>query len=76
MVHNGKHHLPVLVTQDMVGHKLGEFSHTKKKFTFKWVIQLIVCPVALRLTFVPRASNKSRSSHNRPTSGVLILLAE
>jgi len=35
MVHNGKQYLPVLVTQDMVGHKLGEFSHTKKKFTFK-----------------------------------------
>ena len=29
-VHNGKIHIPVLVTEDMVGHKLGEFSHTKK----------------------------------------------
>lgn len=29
-VHNGKVHIPVLVTEDMVGHKLGEFSHTKK----------------------------------------------
>jgi small subunit ribosomal protein S19 len=29
-VHNGKEHLPVLVTEDMVGHKLGEFSITKK----------------------------------------------
>ncbi|KJA26511.1 hypothetical protein HYPSUDRAFT_36222 [Hypholoma sublateritium FD-334 SS-4] len=35
MVHNGKDFLPVSVTQDMVGHKLGEFSFTKKRFTFK-----------------------------------------
>ena len=35
LVHNGKDYTPVLVTQDMVGHKLGEFSHTKKKFNYK-----------------------------------------
>ncbi len=29
-VHNGKQHLEVLVTEDMVGHRLGEFSPTKK----------------------------------------------
>lgn len=29
-VHNGKTHLQVLVTEDMVGHKLGEFSLTRK----------------------------------------------
>ena len=29
-VHNGKVHIPVLVTEDMVGHKLGEFSNTRK----------------------------------------------
>jgi len=29
-VHNGRAHLPVLVTEDMVGHKLGEFSPTRK----------------------------------------------
>ena len=29
-VHNGKSHLEVLVTEDMVGHKLGEFSPTHK----------------------------------------------
>jgi len=28
-VHNGKQHLPVLVTEAMVGHKLGEFSPTR-----------------------------------------------
>lgn len=29
-VHNGKNHIEVLVTEDMVGHRLGEFSPTKK----------------------------------------------
>jgi small subunit ribosomal protein S19 len=28
-VHNGKQHIPVLVTENMVGHKLGEFSPTR-----------------------------------------------
>ncbi len=28
-VHNGKKHLPVLVTENMVGHKFGEFSPTR-----------------------------------------------
>lgn len=31
-VHNGKKHIPVYVSEDMVGHKLGEFSPTR---TFK-----------------------------------------
>ncbi len=29
-VHNGKEFIPVYVTEDMVGHKLGEFSPTRK----------------------------------------------
>jgi len=29
MVHNGRQHLKVFVTEDMVGHKLGEFAHTR-----------------------------------------------
>lgn len=29
-VHNGKEHIPVYVTEEMVGHKLGEFSPTRK----------------------------------------------
>ena len=29
-VYNGKQHLPVKVAEDMVGHKLGEFSQTRK----------------------------------------------
>ncbi|PAV15761.1 ribosomal S19 S15 [Pyrrhoderma noxium] len=35
MVHNGKSYTPVNVTQDMVGHKLGEFAPTKKRFVYK-----------------------------------------
>ena len=31
-VHNGKRHVPVYVTENMVGHKLGEFAPTR---TFK-----------------------------------------
>jgi small subunit ribosomal protein S19 len=28
-VHNGRHHVPVYVTENMVGHKLGEFAPTR-----------------------------------------------
>ena len=31
-VHNGRRHVPVFITENMVGHKLGEFSYTR---TFK-----------------------------------------
>ena len=29
-VHNGKEHIPVFIVEDMIGHKLGEFSPTRK----------------------------------------------
>lgn len=29
-VHNGRIHVPVFITENMVGHKLGEFSPTRK----------------------------------------------
>ena len=29
-VHNGKIHVPVFISEDMVGHKLGEFAPTRK----------------------------------------------
>jgi len=29
-VHNGKEHMPVFVSENMVGHKLGEFAPTRK----------------------------------------------
>jgi small subunit ribosomal protein S19 len=28
-IHNGRQHVPILVTEDMVGHKLGEFVMTR-----------------------------------------------
>lgn len=28
-VHNGKDHLPIYITEDMVGHKFGEFAPTR-----------------------------------------------
>jgi small subunit ribosomal protein S19 len=28
-VHNGRKHIPIYITDNMVGHKLGEFSHTR-----------------------------------------------
>ena len=31
-IHNGRQHVPVLITENMVGHKLGEFAQTR---TFK-----------------------------------------
>ena len=29
-VHNGKEHIPVFITEEMVGHRLGEFSLTRR----------------------------------------------
>jgi small subunit ribosomal protein S19 len=29
-VHDGRKHVPVLITETMVGHKLGEFAHTRR----------------------------------------------
>lgn len=31
-VHNGHKHIPVLITEDMVGHKLGEFAPTRSYY--------------------------------------------
>jgi small subunit ribosomal protein S19 len=28
-IHNGRQHIPVLINEDMVGHKLGEFAPTR-----------------------------------------------
>lgn len=34
-VHNGKKFVEILITEEMIGHKLGEFSSTRKRFSFK-----------------------------------------
>ncbi|KAL9546133.1 hypothetical protein MBANPS3_006814 [Mucor bainieri] len=36
LVHNGKDYLPVHVTEEMIGHKLGEFAFTRKRFTYRF----------------------------------------
>ena len=28
-VHDGRKHVPIFITEEMVGHKLGEFAHTR-----------------------------------------------
>ena len=33
-VHDGRKHVPVFITEDMVGHKLGEFALTRKNGEF------------------------------------------
>lgn len=35
MVHNGKNYSEITVTENMLGHKLGEFCFTRAKFFFK-----------------------------------------
>ena len=32
-IHDGRKHVPVFITEDMVGHKLGEFAPTR---TYRW----------------------------------------
>ena len=34
-IHNGKTFTKLTITEKMIGHKLGEFSPTRKKFSFK-----------------------------------------
>jgi ribosomal protein S19 len=36
MVHNGKDYMPVQITEEMVGHKLGEFASTRKRFSYRY----------------------------------------
>jgi hypothetical protein len=38
MVHNGKDFTPVQISEEMVGHKLGEFSATRKRFSYRYVV--------------------------------------
>ena len=51
-IHNGRDYIPVLITQDMVGHKLGEFAPTRKRFSYKCVFRSIPCAFSLLAAFV------------------------
>ena len=35
LIHNGKIHVPVTITEQMISHKLGEFARTRKPFSYK-----------------------------------------
>ena len=37
LVHNGNKYVPLSITQEMVGHKLGELVPTKKNWSFRCV---------------------------------------
>jgi small subunit ribosomal protein S19 len=34
-IHNGKEFFPIVITNEMVGHKLGEFALTRARYVFK-----------------------------------------
>lgn len=34
-VYNGKNYVELIISESMIGHKFGEFSFTRAKFTFK-----------------------------------------
>jgi small subunit ribosomal protein S19 len=66
LVHNGKQHLKVFVTEDMVGHRLGEFAPTRtfraivagengnQARTVKWLFGLAIdSPASTLVRFVP-----------------------
>ena len=76
LVHNGKDYVPVTVTQDMVGHKLGEFAITRKRFTYKCVLILFfVLSVLTSLLPGRRRTSRPYSMYARATHryGVIIL---
>ena len=35
MVHDGREFRPIIVTEDMVGHKFGEFVYTRQRYSYK-----------------------------------------
>lgn len=34
-IHNGKNHVEIVVSENMIGHKFGEFAFTRSRFLFK-----------------------------------------
>ena len=56
-VHNGKQHIPVYISENMVGHKLGEFALTR---TFK-------AHSADRKIVAPESSGRPTSAPGAPT---------
>jgi len=56
-VHNGKKFIPVYVTENMVGHKLGEFSHTRifKAHAMKAATEVAAAPARMPGAIIPSA---------------------
>ena len=55
-VHNGKTHIPVRIVENMVGHKLGEFSATRKFVRHGGKLQKAVEESAAPASGAPKAS--------------------
>ena len=49
LVHNGMEYIPVQVTDEMIGHKLGEFASTRKMYLIM-LIRLTTCRAVYRPT--------------------------
>jgi small subunit ribosomal protein S19 len=67
-VHNGKKFIPVYVTENMVGHKLGEFSHTRifKAHAMKAATEVAATPAPGRM---PGAIIPSTPAAGAPAAG-------
>ena len=76
-VHNGKVHVDVFVTEDMVGHRLGEFSPTRKfvRHGGKMQKELEMKAKEAEMTAAKSAKKlprpSSRRKHNFPTISIL-----
>ena len=66
-VHNGKKFIPVYITENMVGHKLGEFSFTRqfKGHSMKAATETAARPAGFRVVQVLRARSGSSGSRRR-----------
>ncbi len=54
-VHDGRKHVPVYITEDMVGHKLGEFA--PKPRTYRYTLNKKVRRLALKSVLSDKAAN-------------------
>lgn len=61
LVHNGKDHVPVFITENMVGHRLGEFAPTRKFRGHGGRMAREQAKVAAAVSPVPQEGGKSES---------------
>lgn len=60
-VHNGKTHIPVVIIEDMVGHRLGEFSPTRKFIRHGGKMQREIEAKAAEATKAPAETAKTET---------------